>query len=232
MNPDGTNQLKLTKEKGDYLAPVWSVNGEKIAYFYSKQSLFDAKTEICVMNADGSGPIILTETNNRIPSNNELGSNTNNGFEDIHWSPDGTTIAFTKIAVREPHYHANGETTFTYVYGTFLVSADGNGHDIQLATTGVDRCYPCWNMDSSKVAYLYNRNLVIYNIKSRLDTTIKTEVSIPLGNLQWSPNGAQVVFTGKSGSFKKSGLYIATIDKKIVKLTDDANDPVWAPDKK
>lgn len=231
MNPDGTNQLRLTKEKGDYQAPVWSVNGGRIAYFYTKQSLFETKTELCAMNTDGSGLVSLSEANNKTPSNSEIGSN-NCGFDDIHWSPDGTTIAFTKIAVRVPQSHASAETTFTYIYGTFLVSTDGNGHDIKLATTGDDRCYPWWNMDSSKVAYFFNKNLVIYNMKNRLDNTIKTEVSDLLGNLQWSPDGTKLVFAGKNGSFKKSGLYVATIDKQVVKLTEDADNPLWAPTNK
>jgi Tol biopolymer transport system component len=77
MNPDGTDQIRLTNIPGADTSPAWSPDGSKIAF----RSDRDGNSEIYVMNPDGTNPIRLTE----------------NLAEDLfpEWSPDGTRIAFT-----------------------------------------------------------------------------------------------------------------------------------------
>ena len=78
MNADGNGKLKrLTSNSEEERAPVWSPDGKRIAYIGRKGG---ADFEICVMNADGSNQVQLT----------------NNLIADLtcSWSPDGKQIIF------------------------------------------------------------------------------------------------------------------------------------------
>lgn len=70
MNSDGSNQTRLTNNPSFDMAPSWSPDGKKIA-FYSlrkdvppekdeRSSWYDMNAEIYVMNADGSEQINIT----------------------------------------------------------------------------------------------------------------------------------------------------------------------------
>lgn len=77
VNPDGTGHQQITSNTTDDVNPVWSPNGQKIAF----QSYRDGQAEIYVMNADGSGVTRLTND----PEYDGMPT----------WSPDGQKIAFT-----------------------------------------------------------------------------------------------------------------------------------------
>jgi len=77
MNPDGSNQIKLTDNSCYNLYPKWSPDGSKIVY----SSNCDGDFEIFVMNYDGTSVKQLTN---------------NSSLYDVWpaWSPDGSKIAF------------------------------------------------------------------------------------------------------------------------------------------
>ena len=66
MNADGTNQTRLTSDAVGAIDPTWSPDGRRIAYACGFGYPNDTM-DICVMNADGSGPVNIT----RSPSNPE-----------------------------------------------------------------------------------------------------------------------------------------------------------------
>jgi Tol biopolymer transport system component len=74
MNADGTNLVNLGVKGG---RPSWSPDGKKIAFGLSSQIV---TSDIYVMSADGSNPILLT--------NHEV-----NNWNQV-WSSDSTKIAF------------------------------------------------------------------------------------------------------------------------------------------
>jgi len=80
MNPDGSNQIRLTDKLPDAIFPRWSPDGKKILFTSGRG---DGTYEIYVMNADGSNPVQLTDS---------PGSKDDN--MDPRWSPDGTQIIF------------------------------------------------------------------------------------------------------------------------------------------
>jgi TolB protein len=84
--------------------PTWSPNGTKIAFAaYPGWPDFDAKEQIYVMNADGSGKVQLTSETGahcRWPS----------------WSPDGSKIVFQKDY---PGFYNTTEI--------WIMNADGSG---------------------------------------------------------------------------------------------------------
>ncbi len=113
-NADGSGEItRLTENNQEERAPAWSPDGTKIVYMC--REVFDDATqepiivgpdsEVCVMNADGSGQRALT--NNTVP---DLGPN---------WSTDGTRIFFVRPVVwpvdRRPYQQL------------FVINADGTG---------------------------------------------------------------------------------------------------------
>ena len=76
MNPDGSNQNRLTNNSDDDSAPAWSTDGSKIVF----ESWRDGNLEIYVMDSDGSNQTNLT--------NNSASDNSPS------WSPDGSQIVF------------------------------------------------------------------------------------------------------------------------------------------
>ncbi len=81
---DGQGAVNRTKNPADDIAPVWSLDGTKIAFSSNRDG---GKWRIYVMNADGSGvravspgPLDVTPT----------------------WSPDGNWIAFSSVQSGSP----------------------------------------------------------------------------------------------------------------------------------
>jgi TolB protein len=90
VNSDGTERRRLTESVGfDNRHFDWSPDGKKLAYvFHSHARPSQDKSEIWVMNADGSGKELLLS----IPPANDV--------REIKWSSDGSKIAF--VVWREP----------------------------------------------------------------------------------------------------------------------------------
>lgn len=214
MNPDGTNPLRLTREQGTYERPTWSPDGSKIAYIFTKKSFFEESPVLCVINADGTDRRELTKTD-----------------YDILWSPDGSMIAFTKVGAKKINYRPGHDPEIIKYYGVFVIRADGNGYETKVGLAGEERSFPVWTADSSKLYYMFDSKINIYNIRNR--NTSKIKIDRPLSAPKVSPDGSKILWTGgKAGIFTKSNLYTANSDGKAVKKLTNSNadfDPVWQP---
>ena len=56
MDPNGSNVVRLTYDSAQDAQPAWSPDGTKIAFVSDR----DGNADIYVMNADGSGPVNIT----------------------------------------------------------------------------------------------------------------------------------------------------------------------------
>jgi TolB protein len=106
MNPDGSSKVRLTNlahTDFDLWAPSIAPDGDRIAFTYGTGSSASplAKTDLFVMNSDGSGLKQITHDQRSI-------------FP--RWSPDGKKLIFTRISERT---NATGVVT--------LMNADGTG---------------------------------------------------------------------------------------------------------
>ncbi|MBI5869598.1 MAG: PD40 domain-containing protein [Actinobacteria bacterium] len=106
MNADGSVQTRLTTQaelqNHQNYSPVFSPDGSKIV-FYSGYGL--EKRDICLMNADGSGLLNLTNSSTE---------------DDVNptWSPDGSKLVFMK-------YDVNASNSDIHV-----MNADGSGQTL------------------------------------------------------------------------------------------------------
>ena len=121
MNADGTGQVNVTNTPdSDEFRPTWSPDGIRI--FYATR---DGGAH--VMNADGSGPTLLTG----VAAEAAFGS----------YSPDGTRVAFT----------ADQSGTFKL----FVMDADGS-HRVRVTDAPGNESSPSWSPDGRRLAFNSN----------------------------------------------------------------------------
>jgi TolB protein len=106
MNADGTSRQRQTESNADDIMPVWSPDGQRIAFVSHR----DGNREIYLVNADGTGLVNLTQS----PSEDWTPA----------WSPDGQQLAFSS------NRQGNWEIFIVNADGTNLrqITNDGAGN--------------------------------------------------------------------------------------------------------
>jgi Tol biopolymer transport system component len=152
----------------------------KIVYESFRESSFD----LCMMNADGTQQVNLTNT----PDVDEMYP---------HVSPDGTRICCLVDDVTA------GEKT----RNLYLMNLDGTGRT-KIADNAREGC---WSADGKRVAYLKaeftkftlvdyaSKGLVIYDVATRTHTPHPNPNLHHLYNLSWTPDGSWFVTTVHGG---------------------------------
>jgi Tol biopolymer transport system component len=209
MNPDASDQSRLTTAPQTDIDPDWSPDGRQIVFTSNR----DGNDEIYVMNADGSGQRRLTtdpasdknptwspggrdlaflserDGNAEIYVMNADGSGqrrlTSSALPDVNpaWSPDGSRIAFASS--RDGNYEI------------YSMAVDGS-NQTRLTTSPGEDVSPSWSPDGKHLAFASNRdgNYEIYvmnpdgNAQTRLTRNLDTDI-----DPAWSPNGTLIAFT-------------------------------------
>ena len=210
MDPDGSN-VKLVVA-GDAFNPAWSPDGKKIVYQSGGVSDYDKKTEIHVVNADGTGDITLTD---------------DPAFDtDPDWSADGSRIVF----VREKN---DGKGSRVWV-----MKADGSGETQIPPGSKEDDWQPSWARNGDRIAVSRriqtpgrNTNRIVV---MNPDGTGVTDLNAPDGfEPAWSPDGKRIAYM-KMLNDLKSVIHVMNADgtgnAAVTTAAADDAQPAWSPD--
>ena len=247
MNPDGSNQTRLTTNTAVDLQPQWSPDGTKIVFRSERDG--GGLSAIYVMNADGSGQTRLTF----------------NGFDAAPaWSPDGTKIVYRSIRMdgnpdiyvmdadgsnqmrmttdaandAQPRWSPNGSQI------VFMSQRDGNpeiyvmdsngSNQTRLTDSAGEDANPDWRLDGLKIIFnsVRDGNYELYTMNPNGTGQFRlTNSATDDGLATWSPDGSKIIFsTNRDGNYE---IYSMDADgSNPLRLTNEPTDdgsPDWQP---
>jgi hypothetical protein len=232
MNPDGSNQRRLTNTPEEDWHPAWSPDGTQIVF----QRISGNISNVCVINADGSGYTQITQwtpndgtaqrpvwspDGSKIVVTRESGmgqklivmnANGSNQVEivnlgrDPSWSPDGTRIAFIR-------WEGGGLQIWT-------VSPDGSNQKM-LTQGDHDHMYPTWSPDGHQIAFEYDHaHVAVMDAGGGPPRIIADKRSY---NLSWSPDSKKLVIAPLG-----EGLWLVNADGSgLTQIAQEGTQPSW-----
>ncbi len=233
---------QLTKNRKNNTNPVFSPDGEKIAFISNRNNYFD----IFLMNSDGSQLRSLLK--NKIMRNIDV--ITTKGHA-LSWSPDGEKIVFAaeknqrdylyifnlknkklkklknKLdSVSSPYFSSDGKQIVFVgmkdgINDLYLVDINGNNLE-QLTDDYFDDDYPIFYPDGKKILYVSERNKQLDLFEIDVETVqIRQITNTPFDELSASyyNNGDKIIFVSDA-----SGIYnIYSMNNdgtEVIQLTD------------
>jgi Tol biopolymer transport system component len=213
MNADGSDQGRLSDERGDtstpagttfQIDPEYSPDGARIAFASARSGSLD----VYAMDADGSDTRRLTTTrgNQSQPT----------------WSPDGSRIAF------------QSDQDGDHIY---VMRSDGSGAR-RITNDPAPEIEPAWSPDGRWIAY--SRRLPGTEIRElwlvhpdgsgRRRLTARAQAAF---GPAWSPDGKTIAFASKQETGRYEIYAIGSDGKGLRRVTfsnEDAFEPAWSRD--
>jgi hypothetical protein len=239
LDADPLTWTKLTDFKGTSQAPVWSPDGQLIAF---RGVTDDGRQGIFATKADGSESLRLVEVS---------------GTDDpLTWSPDGTRLAFSgptgdnldiytfdlgsgRVAQITSDPGNDISPTWSKSGAEIAFCSDrtgsdeiwvknlGTGETTQLTTTGNNR-YPLFSNAGTGLAWVENTNVVIHDSTTRRRTIVRGTIAY---RPTWSPDDRFIAM--ESDAWGTVGIYIVASDANeallLTKKSRPTGMPAWSP---
>lgn len=177
INSDGSGLVRLTDSPGWDGTPVWSPDGQQIAFASERLGA----PVIFVMNADGSDPRPLTD-----PSYASLMP---------AWSPDGQQIAFSSTQQYEIPGQG-GRQVVDAGFELWVMQVDGGQAQRLTGDPNDQSLYPTWGPDSDELAFMRVGDEVrIAQIAAAADSAARSLTDAIPGRHwtpAWSPGGDRI----------------------------------------
>ncbi|MDE0688921.1 MAG: hypothetical protein OXI61_12195 [Candidatus Poribacteria bacterium] len=213
MNPDGSDQVRLTNHRADDAIATWSPTGEHIL-FASDRDRFTLSRDLYLMDPDGKNV-------KRVFGKSEDRSSAT-------WSPDGKQIAYTRREL-------NG----SYIY---IGTIDGKKEERVAIGAGMPAWSPDGTQIAFLSGFENKQvRINILNVRTKKQKVLFPREAKPSwinGSLAWSLTTDQLAFSWNPGAEKKNvdmeTLYTLNSDGTGLKrITSNAppreTSPVWSP---
>ncbi len=213
MNPDGSEQVKITNHRADEITPVWSPTGEQII-FASDRDADPGHGDLYLMDPDGSNvrPVFAKSADRQLAT----------------WSPDEKWIAYTR---REP--------SGSFIY---IATIDGKNEE-RVAIGSGPAWSPDGTEIAFRVSLKKEHvQISLLNVHTRKQKVIFPPKAIPSwmgGRIVWSPRGDKLAFSWLNRVPLKDFLETETIytvnrdGTRLTQIVDEAGpraiSSAWSP---
>lgn len=190
MNPDGSEQVRLTHHRAGDFSPTCSPTGEEILFVSDR----GGERDLYIMRADGHGerPVFRTARAYR---------------DDPAWAPDGKKIAYIQL---------DRETKRKTVY---TAKADGTSVNRLVEIEKGDGEDPVWAPDGTEIAFVVvdelhwaSRQIRFINLKTDKQETLQLEGHQRMWQPAWSPTDSKIAFVWRRPEPAQQGIFIVNRD--------------------
>ncbi len=209
MNPDGSQQVRLTNHRAEDLRPAFSPTGEEILFMSDRGGIRD----LYIMRSDGQGERPVFPTAPAYRSNPA-------------WSPDGRKFAYAQ------HDREDERTT------VYTAKADGTLVNRVVEIKDVEGGDPTWSADGAEIAFVVDgeinwvsRQIRFINLNTRKQETLLPDDTPRMWQPAWSPIGNRIAFVWHRPEHRQQSIFIVNRDGSGLEQIIDvgASTPAWSP---
>jgi TolB protein len=244
IDPDGTNETRLTDDTASDYSPRFSADGTKIAWVREEPN--NSPVQVFTMNADGSnraGPLTTEGSNNWVGD----------------WSPDGSQIVFQSsrdgnAEIYKMDADGSNQVNLTNNAGPGAAAGPGPSAKGHFGARNNDS-QPSWSPDGTQIAFQSNRDgnadIHVMNADGTNVTNITPSAPGSESGPRWSPDGQRIAFNSNrdqvEGEPPNHEIYTMKADgsdwNRLTFSAYDADDPsvgfdvtgydlypAWSPD--
>jgi Tol biopolymer transport system component len=214
MNADGTGLTRITNTPEDESSPLWSPDGDKLAFLGPPGG-------INVANAHGSDQTQMSWSGSGMPGSSYTGNRV------WAWSPDGRTFAYTSGCDMYIAPADGSGTLRKFTIGRPVRVLDPTPHYNCLQS-------PDWSPNGKQIAFTNvtqegSDGLYVMNVSHKVKTHQSTKLTKdPAAGLSWSPDGSEIAFV-RAGSYSTQIYKIDVNSLEETPLTEGIW-PTWSPE--